>query len=1192
MGGSAGQGYANPNATQQQQGYANDNAGGVPATGIGFPAPQTPNHVPPQVQTPNSAGSITQFYNQPTQQQQQNLAYNSPQMQMPGNPGMPLYPQQQQQTAFMQQQQQQQQQYNQQQQQQQQYNQQQQQQYNQQPSPSGSMMQQPIATQPIPQPSNAMPNTYQPQQQQQSVVAPQQSFVGSQMPQAAATGGSYSSRSAQAYATVGPPTSQMIPASTGPTTMASQNQPVQAKSTKYDDSPAVQAQQNRVLTDCTRKVQEHAYYMKQAMDKDDVSTVLDRASHMVGELGDASSGLLTPKNYYELHMRALDDMPNLEEYFLSLTSAANTKYSMTDLYDYVQYCPRVLPRLYLQISAGSALVRSKEGTPKYVLNDLIEAVKCVQNPLRGLFLRHFLLQATRDKLPDGDDVEDAYEFVLANFIEMNRLWVRIQHLPGDGKSKEQRKRRERERNELRILVGTNLVRLSQLEAVTSKIYGEVILPKILEQITACGDPLAQAYLIDCIIQVFPDEYHIETLPILLAVCPKLRDKVNIRTIMQSLMDRLANYYADEELLDEADTNEVKKNVARESFPMFEECVQKVFQARGPKLVSREVIRLQTALLNFSLKCHPGNMDQVSRCLGVCIEYIRQAANATAIANQTPLLEDCDIKLDQASVTELGKMLSIPLDSLALKVLELDHYADLLQFLPWENRRDVGMTMLRAIDTPGGAPTNVKELEELFSIILPVLRDPHSVDTGYGQNVGERSHEVLEENSLVSKLVHLLDHKSVDVTYEMLMVARSHLSEAGGARRGATLVPVVFSALRLGSKVAGGSKNEKDDAQDVESKAAVVANAGDDNASTPESDDAEENTESAEDTKDSEGEVDACNSAGDGEDITSQDGDAAEEKSDSAEIKTTLDDEEENGSTAVEDTTANDQVDTEPKIDIVVPESCDMAEDVKPQDEEYPSTLSCRKVLLFVQTTIQMLSKGNPELGVKLYLHTALAADSMLNAHEEQPPVDGSKQIVAELLSQAFLLHEEEAADSSAQQRCIVNMVGTLLACQSVSSGDYEIFITKAAQYAAKLPKKQDQCRMVALCSHLFYPVGKVGDFVYTNPQRTLECLQRSLKLADASAMSAPSNVTLFVDLLENYVYFYEENNPVITEAYVTGLVALIREHLESFNELVGADASAVAEAKTHFVQVVDYIERKQTDDKTAERFARIDVTLE
>ncbi len=44
---------------------------------------------------------------------------------------------------------------------------------------------------------------------------------------------------------------------------------------------------------------------------------------------------------------------------------------------------------------------------------------------------------------------------------MNKLWVRMQH---QGHSRE-RERKERERMELRILVGTNLVRLSQLENV-------------------------------------------------------------------------------------------------------------------------------------------------------------------------------------------------------------------------------------------------------------------------------------------------------------------------------------------------------------------------------------------------------------------------------------------------------------------------------------------------------------------------------------------------------------------------------------------------------------------------------------------------------------------------------------------------------------------------------------------------------
>lgn len=61
------------------------------------------------------------------------------------------------------------------------------------------------------------------------------------------------------------------------------------------------------------------------------------------------------------------------------------------------------------------------------------------------------------------------DFVLLNFAEMNKLWVRMQH-QGHSRDKE---KRERERQELRILVGTNLVRLSQLEGVNVERYKQV-----------------------------------------------------------------------------------------------------------------------------------------------------------------------------------------------------------------------------------------------------------------------------------------------------------------------------------------------------------------------------------------------------------------------------------------------------------------------------------------------------------------------------------------------------------------------------------------------------------------------------------------------------------------------------------------------------------------------------------------------
>lgn len=69
---------------------------------------------------------------------------------------------------------------------------------------------------------------------------------------------------------------------------------------------------------------------------------------------------------------------------------------------------------------------------------------------------------------DGD-VADSVSFILLNYSEMNKLWVRMQH-QGHTRDKD---KRERERQELRLLVGTNLVRLSQLEGVDVGLYRKV-----------------------------------------------------------------------------------------------------------------------------------------------------------------------------------------------------------------------------------------------------------------------------------------------------------------------------------------------------------------------------------------------------------------------------------------------------------------------------------------------------------------------------------------------------------------------------------------------------------------------------------------------------------------------------------------------------------------------------------------------
>lgn len=60
-------------------------------------------------------------------------------------------------------------------------------------------------------------------------------------------------------------------------------------------------------------------------------------------------------------------------------------------------------------------------------------------------------------------------------------------------------------------------------------------------ITECKDTIAQQYLMEVIIQVFPDDFHIATLSTFLQSCLSLNTDVDLKSIYTGLMDRLANY---------------------------------------------------------------------------------------------------------------------------------------------------------------------------------------------------------------------------------------------------------------------------------------------------------------------------------------------------------------------------------------------------------------------------------------------------------------------------------------------------------------------------------------------------------------------------------------------------------------------------------------------------------------------------
>jgi len=125
-----------------------------------------------------------------------------------------------------------------------------------------------------------------------------------------------------------------------------------------------------------------------------------------------------------------------------------------------------------------------------------------------------------------------------------------------------------------------------------------------------------------------------------------------------------------------------------------------------------------------------------------------------------------------------------------------------------------------------------------------------------------------------------------------------------------------------------------------------------------------------------------------------------------------------------------------------------------------------------------------------------------------------------------------------------------------------------------LLKKPDQAKAIYLCSHLFWS-GREGEKPYHDGKRVLECLQKSLKIADA-CMSQSQNVHLFVEILNKYLYYFDQRTDTVTIKYLSGLIALINTNLAN----IDSSSSESVTVKTHFQNTLKHIKKKKESEQS------------
>ncbi|KAJ7191067.1 vacuolar protein sorting-associated protein 35 [Mycena pura] len=931
-------------------------------------------------------------------------------------------------------------------------------------------------------------------------------------------------------------------------------------------------EEGKLLVDALNTVKIQVQQMKRHLELDQLMDALKSASLMLAELRTSS---LSPKQYYELYMAVFDALRHLSNYLYD--AHTQSRHHLADLYELVQYAGNIIPRLYLMITVGAVYMSVPEAPVKEIMKDMMEMSRGVLHPIRGLFLRHYLSGQTRDHLPVGVDtgpngnLQDSISFVLTNFIEMNKLWVRLQH---QGHSRD-REKREMERRELRILVGTNLVRLSQLDGVDLDMYQRTILPSILEQVVNCKDVIAQEYLMEVVIQVFTDEFHLHSLGPFLSATAQLHPKVNIKQIVIALIDRLAAYAARE--AESEDPEETKRQEEAAARRLAE-------KVRYQKVRSRE--NGVSGVASLSTETNAWGAPQTPRDY-VDLEKAPVADNTTQ-TNEKGGPTDSEIPAPSASTVR--KFRGVPEDVQLFEVF-WQQVVELIKARPDLSIQDITALFVSLTNLSLSCyPDRLEYVDQVLGFAADKIKEyTESPDLHAAQTTSNLAALLVAPiNSYQSVLTLLAIPNYAPLLTKQLFSTRRSIAHSivSSVLKNETIVETpedVDGVLELCHVLIK-------DQSDAASGSGINGNMKDTRRHGPYSIEREE---------------------------------MAEEQGWVARMvhlfrAESLDVQFELLQTARRhfDAGGERMRFTFPALITSSIKLCRRYKSREHLENDWQTNVStilkfCRQLTFILASQVDA-----PTIALRLFLLAAQIADEC-----------GFEDLTYDLYVQAFSVYEDSISESRAQLQAITLVIGTLAGAKVFGVDNYDTLITKAVLHAAKLLKKSHQSTAVGLASHLWWQgktqpaeneaddtedkevknlvkddqVESVKAFPHQDSKRVLECLQKSLRVA-GSAIEEIVTVQLYCDTLDQYLYYLDRGAPAVAPKFVNSLVELITSSIDNISSpdihpSQRAPPGLIEGVQTpdminrHFRNILYYIQRRKnavTDD-TAERWDEVDV---
>ena len=402
-------------------------------------------------------------------------------------------------------------------------------------------------------------------------------------------------------------------------------------------------------------------------------------------------------------------------------------------------------------------------------------------------MRNYLLKMLKDKLPDKDNVylregasfEDSIKFIIENMEEMNRLWIRL----SGGVHGPEKAKRDKEREELKVLIGESMTKLSSLENLNLEIYEEIVLPKLLNIILNSKDQLSQQYLMECIIHAFPDSYNVKCIESLLEATSNLEEGVDIGIIFVSLMQKLGNYFG---RFNKSDENENENGNDKQIF----ETAQNIYPAllknfkgyMNQNLNNKEIntvedlnkiFNLISSFIKFSIQCAPKEQKfaSINNIFALTLELANRYKN----------------NMTEDNLNKISALLIEPLTN-GMNIFRMNDFIPLMNFLNIKSRKNIGIKLIETlINNANEGKTNLEKLDSLDSLdkilkyIKPLLTNSKDYEA---------------EQSVVCKLIYIIRTNNIEIIYKILNDLKNIFSHGGPNRRKYTMPPLALRIIKF------------------------------------------------------------------------------------------------------------------------------------------------------------------------------------------------------------------------------------------------------------------------------------------------------------------------------------------------------------------------------------------------------------